>query len=128
MAFASDLVINNFAAVAKTFKLNFLQGTTSERIESTSTLVAPLKMVLRHSFTPSKGTTVKTDAYDRHTITFSKTVLDAALVPHVATVSVNVTQPRVSTIVRADIDDLVAFAANFITVAGNKDGILTNQS
>lgn len=124
MAFASDIVINNFAAVAKTFKLNLLDGTTAERLESTSTLSAPLKFVIRHSFTPKKGTA---DAYDRHTITFSKTVLDGLLVPHVGTVSVNVTMPRV-TIARADMDDLIAFASNWITLAANKDGLLTNQS
>jgi hypothetical protein len=130
MAFASTLTINNAAAAAKDFVLNLLSGTTSERLESTSTLTHPLKFVIRHSFTPAKksGATVISDAVDRHTVSFAKTVTDADDNVHTATVSMTLTVPRVSDITRTDLNDLIAFTRNFSGVTGNVDALLRNEA
>jgi len=125
MAFASTLTINNAAAAAKSFVLNLLAGNSSERIESTSTLTNPVKMMIRHSYTPKKGVN---DAYDRHAVTFTKAVTDADDMVHTASVTITMTVPRVSDITRTDLNDLLAFARNFTGVTTNVDSLLINES
>lgn len=127
MAFASTITINNAAAAAKDFVLNLLSGTTSDRIESTSSLTNPVKMGIRHNYVPSKGSS-SGDPYDRHVVTFSQTVVDTDDKAHVATVSLTITMPRVTDITRANLNDLLAYARNFTGVTGNVDALLRNES
>lgn len=125
MAFASTLTLANAAAANKDFVLNLLSGTTSDRMESTSTLTNPVRMGIRHNYVPSKN---GLDAYDRHVVSFSKSVTDADDKVHTATVSVTLTVPRVSDITRTDLNDLIAFTRNFTGVTGNVDSLLRNES
>lgn len=125
MAFPSTITVNNAAAAAKDFVLNLLSGTTSDRMESTSTLVNPVRLGIRHNYVVSKN---GNDAYDRHVVTFSKAVTDADDKVHTGTVSISLTVPRVSDISRADLNDLLAYARNFTGVTGNVDSLLRNES
>jgi len=99
-------------------------------MESTSTLTNPVKMAIRHNFVPSKVANGKpvTDAYDRHTVSFSKQVTDIDDFVHVVTASITLTVPRVTDLTRTDLNDMLAFARNFTGVVLNIDALLRNES
>jgi len=133
MAFASTLSVNNAAAAAKSFVLNYLQANSSERIETTSTLTSPVKLLVRHTFVKgvmpnaAKGIVSK-DGYDRHALTFSKTVTDTDDLQHTCSVTITLTVPRVTDLTRADVNDMLAYARNFTGVTANVDALLLNES
>lgn len=112
MAFSSSLVIadGQSTPVDRTFVLTSQDATNSTRIDNSTTLTAPRIMQIKHSVQKLQNG----DVVDRHLVSFSHTVLDAANVPHTLVGNLTLAVPR-STITRANVDDVVAFLKNFTT-------------
>lgn len=118
--FASNITINDNAAAARTFKQISADGSNSVRIDDSTTAVLPRQMVIRHSVSTPKGSSVKVD---RHLLQFSVTKADAAGASYTGVINVTLSQPRTSAIVAADYDHLWAFVKNWLTTSGNFSGL-----
>lgn len=106
--FADNIVLKNAAAVDKTFKLISLEGTSSERIDTSSTRVAPRVMRIKRTDATGKAGT------DRYVVQFAKTAQGTGG-KVVAVVNVSVQLPQDPALSSADIVDLIAFAKDFLT-------------
>lgn len=123
--FASNITINDSAAAAKTFKQVQVDSTGSIRIDDSTTNLEPRKMVVRHTTSTPKGTSV---TVDRHLLQFSVVQMDTENEPQTATVNLTIAVPRSPAISDADVDHLLAFVKNWIGVAANVDGLLLGES
>lgn len=119
----STLTLADAAAANKSFVQNKLDATGSDRIDTTTTLANPRIMSIRHT-TAGKGTS----AVDRHLLQFVHNEADSNGLPIAVIVNTTISVPRSSTISRAEIDDLLAFTKNFLSVTANVDAILRNEA
>lgn len=122
--FASNITINDNAAAAKTFKQVSMDATGSVRIDDSTTNLSPRKMVLRHSTSTPKGSSVVSD---RHLLQFSTTKLDADAKPHTAVINLTASVPRNGAITQTDVDHLFAFLKNWIATGSNVTGMLLGE-
>lgn len=122
--FASNITINDNAAVARTFKQISSDSSGAGRIDDSTTNLSPRKMAIRHSSSTPKGSTV---VVDRHLLQFSTVKVDTAGKPQTAVLNFTISVPRSSAIVQADIDHLVAFCKNWIAVGANVTGLLLGE-
>lgn len=114
--FANDIVLADAAAANKTFKLIELDGSSSERIDTTSTRANP--RVLRIKRTNGSGK----NATDRYLVQFAKNV-QGTVGPIAAVVNVSIALPQDTALSQADVLDLVAFMKNFLSTT-NVQGLL----
>lgn len=119
---ADNFVLNNAAAVAKTFNLTSQTGSSRIRLDISSTLAAPRTMQVVHQLVGS-GTV----AADRHTVSWQKRLDDANGVLQASTFSLVWTIPR-EVSVAAEILDLWTFGKNFLATAANVDAIARGES
>lgn len=122
--FASNISINDQAAASRTFKQVSLDQTGSVRIDDSTTNLSPRKMVVRHSNSTPKGSSVVSD---RHLLQFSTTKLDTDGKPHTAVINLTVSVPRSSAVAQADVDHLLAFVKNWIAVGANVTGLMLGE-
>lgn len=92
MAFSSDLVLKDNAAVNKTFTVIKTSGQRVERFDTSTTTALPRKLVLDHSVVNSK--TVKSD---RHLIQVAAAESDGAGGSLVTIVNLTITIPTAAT-------------------------------
>lgn len=126
MALASTLTLKNEAAAAKTFVSTIVNGQSTTRIDSGTTLNAPTRMVISHT-TSGKGN----DLMDRHLIQATRVENDALGVPMTTVVNLTLAVPR-RTVTNTTVYDLVSFIKDLIDTGGTKstdlDAILQGQS
>jgi hypothetical protein len=125
MAFTSNISLNDSAAASKTFVAISVSGTETIRMDSSTSNLAPRRMIIRHAQSVDK---VSRAIVDRHLLSFTNTVLDSEGVPYPQTGNFTLWVPRSPVVVRADTDHLIAFARNFLAVTGNVDSFLRNES
>lgn len=127
MSLTASIVLADVAAVNHTFDLTKQLGTESTRIDLVTTLAAPTTMLIRHS-TTKKGLIV----IDRHVVSFRKTTIDGtSLLSSDGLVSVSFEVPRSGATTVAHVQDLWAFARNFLpsaAPAANFNSLLIGQS
>jgi len=120
--FNSNLSINDASAVAKSFNLVFQNGTETRRQDTATDHITPRVMVVRHSESTRNGITTQ-----RHNVLFSKRVETAEGEFVDAVCSVALTVPQDGAVTQAIVDDLIAFAKNFLTT-GNTTQLLRGES
>jgi hypothetical protein len=125
MAFASNISINDNAAASKTFKQISSEPTGTVRMDDSTTNVAPRQMVIRHTKSTPKGSTVVTD---RHLLQFSTTKVDTENEAQTAIVNLTISIPRSPAVVQADVDHLLAFVKNWIATGANVTGLVLGES
>lgn len=122
--FDSNITINDNAAVAKTFKQISADSSGSARIDDSTTNLAPRRMVIRHSVSTPKGSSVQAD---RHLVQFSTVKVDADGEAYTATINLTFAIPRTAEVAQADVDHLLAFVKNWIGVGSNVTGLLLGE-
>lgn len=125
MAFATDLVLNNAAAVAKTFTLQTTLPDGAVRIDTSFTDLNALRSItIRNQTTGQKD---PRGLFDKHLVNIVHNRKNALglVIPLISNYTLQV--PRDVTITRTDVDDEVAFLKNFLITA-NLDRLLRNES
>lgn len=125
LAFATDIVINDNAAAARTFSLRKTEGFNTERIDQATTQAEPRLMVIKHSMTGKKGSSSQTS---RHLVSFQYTKKSSLGVLQNLVLNTTLSWPDDGTFVRADVDHLIAFLKNWIGVGANVDKLVRNES
>jgi len=120
--FSQDLVLADAAAANKTFKLVFQDGAETRRIDSATDLTNARMMIIRHQTSGRNGITI-----NRHNVLLSKKLESAEGDPLLPSVSVAISVPEDVLVTQGVIDDLIAFAKNFLTVA-NTTSLLRGES
>jgi len=118
---STTFVVNNGAAVAKTFTLQSQDLKTASYINTESSLSAPQVAVISHDLKPTgaKGN-------DRHNVSFKTTLLDSVGVAHTISCSLQLSVPRSAVVTDALVLDAVRFTTNYLTdarVASLGDGV-----
>lgn len=122
--FGSNIVIADSTATDRTFKQVSADGSSSVRMDSSTSLLAPRKMLIRHSVSKPKGQDV---AADSHNLQFSIVKIDSENEPQTATLNVTYRVPRSPVITTVDLANLWAFANNWLEVQANRDGFLIGE-
>lgn len=123
MALAPNLTINDVNNVARTFSSLVTEPQGVIRKDTSSTVVEPRRMTIRH--TKTKKATVTSD---RHLLQFSLEKVDAsgAVLPLV--LSLSCSAPRSTVITTTMYYDLVALMLNWLAVQANKDAFWNGES
>jgi hypothetical protein len=124
MALADPVVLNDNGAVARSFYNVQVTLDGTKRIDSFPTLPTVRTMSVKHS---TMGSVKGGDIADRHLLQFTYSVNDAAGKAQLLTLNCTLAVPRSTSIVRADVDHLIAFAKNFLITA-NVDKLLRGES
>jgi hypothetical protein len=98
--------------VAQTFETLRIIPNGTDRIKNGSSVQEPEVLAIRHTPFPANAKTGKA-AYDRRTVSFSKTVVDDEEKEHVVTFTASLIAPRTAAFDSADYDDAVAYVSNF---------------
>lgn len=122
--FASNITIADNAAANKTFKQVSADGTSSIRMDDSTSLLSPRKMVIRHSVSTPKGSNVASDV---HNLQFSVVKLDTENEPQTATINLTYRVPRSAALSSTDIAHLWSFVDNWFSVQANRDGFLIGE-
>jgi hypothetical protein len=123
--FASTISILNGAAtpVAKSFVQVVLNPTGSIRQDSSSTVIAPTRMIINHAV-QGKGA----DTIDRHLLQFTTARVNSLGVSRTLTTNFVLAVPRDSIITASDVADHVAFVRNYLATSGVVAGLLIGES
>lgn len=111
-----SFTVADTAAANKTFTPTILVAGGSQYAETTS----PFRVATIKHTMPNLG---QTGAVDKHLVQFQHMVPDALGKPVFATVNITVQFPR-NTVSRANLNDLLAFAKNFIGSSTIVDGLV----
>lgn len=120
--FSQNLTIADAAAANKTFNLVFQDGFETRRIDSSTDLTNSRMMIIRHQTSGKNGITT-----NRHNLLFTKKLESADGDTLIPSVSVAISVPEDAVVTQGVIDDLIAFAKNFLTV-GNTTSLLRGES
>lgn len=107
MAFATDVVLNDSGAVARTFSLRSTQGVRTERIDQSSTAQEPRILIVDHRRVGKPGTSSYRDEHLMQLKVSKKNATTGAI--HTGYVNVTMCQDVDGVITRAEIDHLIAF-------------------
>lgn len=124
MALADPFIINDNAAVARSFFALPSTGEGVKRLDSFPTPPAYRALTVKHS---KQGSSKTANLADRHLIQFVYSNNDANGIAQVATVNCTIVVPVSAAIVRADVDHLIALLKNTLVVA-TVDKILRGES
>lgn len=118
--FATSLTLADSASANKTF--NKINNDVDQVLfmDSATSLATPRKIQIKHTLAKDG-----VNGVDRHLVSFSVISLDASNKPVSATVNVTIAMPR-SVITRTQLDDLVAFAKNFLSTT-NVTAVLNGE-
>lgn len=120
--FSQNLTIADAAAANKTFNLVYQDGQETRRIDSLTDLTNQRMMIIRHQTSSRNGI-----ATNRHNVLFTKKLESAEGDTLLPSVSVAISVPEDVAVTQGIIDDLIAFAKNFLTV-GNTTSLLRGES
>lgn len=124
MALADPFVINDNAAVARSFYALPSSGDGVKRLDSFPTPPAARAMTVKHSM---QGSAKTSNLANRHLIQFTYSANDANGIAQTTTVNCTIVVPASTAIVRADVDHLIALLKNTLVTA-TVDKILRGES
>lgn len=120
MSYASTIVLKNAAAANQNFlRLNGDSSKVNYMLD-TSSLSAPVSLVIGHQMATSKS------GSDRHLVKVSHTALDVNGNPFTLVLNVTLSVPRNTTVTRTMINDAIAQMKEFFGTA-NVDALLRGE-
>lgn len=119
MSFSDSIVLKNAAAANVTMSRLSDDASKSNYLDISSTLSTPRTLSIAHQMSNSPN------GVDRHLVKLTKTVLDGQSKPQTGTLNITLNIPRLG-IVRADVDDLIAMAKDFL-ITGNVDKLVRGE-
>jgi selenocysteine lyase/cysteine desulfurase len=122
--FPSNITLVSASSEDIEFKQISIDSSGSVRLDDLSTNVEPRKMVIRHSVSTPKGSSVPVD---RHLVQFTKTKVDEQGSPQTAIVNMTIAVPRSGAIDSDDVENLLVFSLGFLSVGDNLSGLLLGE-
>lgn len=111
MAFPDPLVLKNAAAASVSFTRRSAIANGNSYVSTTSTPALTDSVALRYTVTPRKGTV---DGSNRSSFTVKRTRVDADGFEHVGSLTFSLVRSHDTDITDTDINDLYAYAAEFL--------------
>lgn len=130
MAFADDIVLKDASSADQTFARQAAENNRCTWINTSTTALEPRLARISHRREATKQN--PGEFQDRHTVEFSLVKKDTTTGKlYTAVAAVSIQMPLTGPIVRADLDNLLAFLKNatagFIVVSTNVDKLLRNE-
>lgn len=123
MALSPNISVNNAAGTSRTFSSLVLEPRGNIRKDTASSVVEPVRMIIRHSDYKKGGVLV-----DRHFLSFAQEKIDLQGVVQPLVLSVSCSSPRSNVITTAMYYDLLAYARNWLGVQTNADAFYNGES